>query len=134
MLVQISPKFLRPAFVTHCIILEPDPQTRRVLENALASLHWRVMHASSPVEVTSMLQGPWAVVLAIESGDPAALDLIREIRAVSPDIVVCALMDELSPHYDRQVEEAGANSIFAKPVSETEIVEALVAGFMRGRG
>ncbi len=118
----------------HCIILEPDPQTRRVLENALASLHWGVAHADSPEELTSRLPGPWAVVLAIESGDPAALDLIRELRGLSPDIVVCALMDELSPQYDQQVQEAGANSIFAKPVSETEIVEALVAGFMQGRG
>ncbi|MFT3724323.1 MAG: hypothetical protein QM773_12110 [Hyphomonadaceae bacterium] len=100
----------------------------------MASLHWGVTHASSSAEVTDKLHGPWAVVLAIESGDPAALDLIREIRGVSPDIVVCALMDELSPHYDRQVEEAGANSIFAKPVFETEIVEALVAGFMRRQG
>lgn len=76
------------------------------------------------------LPGPWAVMLAIESGDPAALDLIRDIRNRSSDVVICVLLDELSPHYDRQVAEAGASSLFAKPVGESEIVEALVAGFM----
>src|SRR5262245_29124063 len=116
MLVRVSPNFFRPVRVTHCIIFEPDPQTRHILERALASLHWGVAHANSPFELTTRLPGPWAIVMAIESGDPAALDLIREIRTASPDIVICALMDELSPHYDRQVEEAGANSIFAKPV------------------
>ena len=85
------------------------------------------------MDVISALPGPWAVVLAVESGDPSALDLIREIRNISPGIVICALLDELSPQYDGQISEAGANSLFAKPVGETEIVEALVAGFMSRR-
>jgi DNA-binding response OmpR family regulator len=119
--------------VTHCIIFEPDPSCRSILEDALASLHWSVRIAHSPEDMVAALPGPWAVLLAIESGDPSALDLIREIRGANPLIVICALLDELSPQYDRQVIDAGASSLFAKPVAETEIVEALVAGFVSRR-
>ncbi len=132
--LNLHPSLGRSAGVTHCIIFEPDPSCREVLANALASLYWTVRFADSGAEVISALPGPWAVVLAIESGDPGALDLIREIGSLSPSTVICALLDELSPQYDGQVEEAGARSLFAKPVAETEIVEALVAGFMARRG
>lgn len=120
--------------MTHCIIFEPDPSCRQVLTSALASLYWTARFADTAAGVMSALPGPWAVVLAIESGDPAALDMIREIRLLAPGVVICALLDELSPHYDRQVAKAGASSLFSKPVGETEIVEALVAGFMSRRG
>lgn len=118
----------------HCIILEPDLACRQILENALASLHWAVGMADTPAEIVSMLPGPWAVLLAIESGDPVALETVCDTRRAGPDTVICALLDEHSPDFDRQLAEAGADSIFAKPVTETEIVEAVVAGFMRHRG
>lgn len=120
--------------MAHCIIFEPDPACCKIVEDALASLHWSSARALFPEGIVACLPGPWAVMLAIESGDPAALDLLRRIREVAPDVVICALLDELSPHYDRQVAAAGANSVFAKPVSETEIMEALVKGFMLRRG
>jgi DNA-binding response OmpR family regulator len=115
--------------VTHCIIFEPDPLCRRMLESALASLYWTTRTANALADVAGMLPGPWAVLIAIESGDPAALEAIREIKALAPATVVCALLDEHSPDFDKQLAEAGANSVFAKPVAEPEIVAAVVTGF-----
>lgn len=119
--------------MTHCIILEPDPLCRRVLENALASLYWTVAIAETIPDVAMRLPGPWAVVLATESGDPETLEAVRAIREAAPNAVICVLVDELSPDFDRQIAQAGADTVFVKPVQETEIVEALVAGFMARR-
>lgn len=119
--------------MTHCIIFEPDPSCRQTLENALASLYWTLAIAKTLADVPCQLPGPWAVLLAIELGDPAALEAIRHVRDAGPDAVICVLVDEHSPDFDGQVGEAGADTIFAKPVQETEIVEALVTGFMARR-
>jgi DNA-binding response OmpR family regulator len=119
--------------VTHCIIFEPDPSCRETLEGALASLYWRSAHADSLSGVASHLPGPWAVLAAIEADDVIALEAIREMRAVAAGVVICALVDEHSPGFDAQLLEAGADTVFAKPVTETEIVEAVVAGFMARR-
>lgn len=119
--------------MTHCIIFEPDPSCRRILESALASLYWRVAIAETMPDVTASLPGPWAVLLATESGDPETLEAIRHMREAAPNAVICVLVDELSPDFDRQIAHAGADTVFVKPVQETEIVEALVTGFMARR-
>lgn len=121
------------AGVTHCIIFEPDPSCRQTLEGALASLYWRVAHVDALAGAIDKLPGPWAILATVESGDVGALDIICELRVAGPDVVICVLVDELSPPYDRQILEAGADTVFAKPVSETEIVEAVVAGFLARR-
>jgi len=120
--------------LTHGIIFEPDPEYRPLLERALASLYWTVATAESLAEVTDLLPGPWAAVLAVESGDVAALETIRELRKLAPATALCVLVDELSPDFDRQLHVAGVDAVFAKPVQEAEIVEALVSGFMARRG
>jgi DNA-binding response OmpR family regulator len=120
--------------VAHGIIYEPDLECRRVLQAALASLYWSVRLADSLDHVAGFLPGPWACVVAIESGDLAALETVRGLRSASPELAICALVDEASPDFDRQLAEAGADTVFAKPVHESEIVEALVAGFMARRG
>jgi DNA-binding response OmpR family regulator len=120
--------------LTHGIIFEPDLECRPLLESALASLYWSVALADSLEDVAKMLPGPWASVLAIESGDVVALDAIRGLRRIAPATVLCVLVDELSPEFDRQLHIAGVDAVFAKPVQEAEIVEALVAGFMARRG
>ena len=119
--------------MTHGIIFEPDPLCRQTLEAALASLYWSITTAETLAEVEGLLPGPWAALVAIESGDVAALEAIRNMREAAPGIVICALVDEHSPDFDRQLEAAGASTVFAKPVAETEIVQAVVAGFMARR-
>jgi DNA-binding response OmpR family regulator len=120
--------------LTHGIIFEPDPVYRPLLESALASLYWTVATANSLAEVADLLPGPWATVLAVESGDVDAIEAIRVLRKTAPSTAICVLVDEFSPDFDRQLHIAGVDSVFAKPVEEAEIVEALVAGFMARRG
>ena len=120
--------------MAHGIIFEPDPAWRPMLENALASLYWTVASADSLAEVAGFLPGPWAAVLAIESGDVGALEEIRFLREAAPGTVLCVLVDELAPDFDRQLHVAGVDAVFAKPVQVEEIVEALVEGFMTRRG
>ena len=120
--------------MTHGIIFEPDPGCRPLLESALASLYWSVTTADSLEDVAKLLPGPWATVLSIESGDVGALEQIRGLRRLAPATAICVLVDEFSPDFDRQLHIAGVDAVFAKPVQEAEIVEALVAGFMARRG
>ncbi len=120
--------------MTHGIIFEPDPACRPLIEAALASLYWSVETADSLEEVAKLLPGPWATVLSIESGDVGALEQIRSLRRLAPATAICVLVDELSPDFDRQLHIAGVDAVFAKPVEEAEIVEALVSGFMARRG
>lgn len=118
----------------HGIIFEPDPALRPLLERALASLYWTVAVANSLTEVADFLPGPWAAVVAVESGDIEALEEIRGLRRTAPGTVLCVLVDEHAPDFDRQLHVAGVDAVFAKPVQEKEIVEALVEGFMTRRG
>ncbi len=67
-----------------------------------------------------------AVLVAIESGDTAALEAVREIRGAALNADHLRAGGRHSPDFDTQVGEAGADTVFAKPVPETEIVEALV--------
>jgi DNA-binding response OmpR family regulator len=120
--------------LTHGIIFEPDPECRPLLERALASLYWSVISVNSLAEVANLLPGPWAAVLAVESGDVDAAEAIRKLRKAAPSTTLCVLVDELSPDFDRQLYVVGVDAVFAKPVEEREIVEALVAGFMSRRG
>jgi DNA-binding response OmpR family regulator len=120
--------------LTHGIIFEPDPNCRPLLESALASLYWTVGTVNSLAEVSDLLPGPWALILAVESGDLDAVETIRGLRKAAPATAICVLVDEHSPEFDRQLYVAGVDAVFAKPVEETEIVEALVAGFMARRG
>jgi DNA-binding response OmpR family regulator len=120
--------------LTHGIIFEPDHDCRPLLERALASLYWTVWTVNSLTEAADMLPGPWALILAIESGDFDAVETIRGLRKSAPGTAICVLVDELSPEFDRPVHIAGVDAVFAKPVEEREIVEALVAGFMARRG
>lgn len=120
--------------MTHGIIFEPDPAWRPLLESALASLYWTVATADSLEEVGDRLPAAWAAVLAVESGDLDAVETLRRLRKCAPTAALCVLVDELSPEFDRQLYVAGVDAVFAKPVQETEIVEALVAGFMARRG
>jgi DNA-binding response OmpR family regulator len=120
--------------LTHGIIFEPDPACRRILESALASLYWSVAIADSLTEVADLLPGSWAAVLAMESGDLASLEIVRGLRHATPGTAFCVLVDEHSPDFDRQLHIAGVDAVFAKPVQEKEIVEALVAGLMTRRG
>ena len=120
--------------MTHGIIFEPDPAWRPLLERALASLYWTVGNADSLAEVAGFLPGPWAAVLSVESGDVEALEDIRALRKTAPGTVLCVLVDEHAPDFDRQLHVAGVDAVFAKPVQEKEIVEALVEGFMTRRG
>lgn len=119
--------------MTHGVVFEPDPDCRPVIEAALASLYWSVRTADSLEEVATLLPGPWAAILAVESGDIAAVEAIRNLRKSAPSTAICVLVDEASPQFDRQLLAAGVDQVFAKPVQETEIVEALVAGFMARR-
>jgi DNA-binding response OmpR family regulator len=120
--------------LTHGVIFEPDPQCRPLIESALASLYWTVATADSLSEVAELVPGPWATVVAVESGDVQALEILRGLRKSAPATAICVLVDEFSPDFDHQLYVAGVDAVFAKPVQEAEIVEALVAGFMARRG
>ncbi len=117
----------------HAIILEPDPEILGMLDRVFAGLHWSSMTVPGLDEAAEKIAGSWAAVLSVESGDLHALDRIHTLHAIAPETVICVLVDELYPDFDRQLRGAGVDAIIAKPVKEREIVEALVSGFTTRR-
>ncbi len=77
---------------------EPDQQCRPVLGAALASLYWSVVTTDSLSEVATHLPGPWAMILAVESGRHRR-DRKRSATCASspPSTAICVLVDEASP-------------------------------------
>jgi hypothetical protein len=107
---------------SHCIVFEPDLACRRILESALANLYWTVAVVESLSDVKAGLPGPWATLLAIESGDPAAKSARSERRHLRP----------ARRHRPRPTGGMPGSSVSPNRCMK-EIVEALVAGFMARR-
>lgn len=118
----------------HAIFLEPDADYRALLDRVFGGLHWACSPIDSLEEAEARIPGAWAAVLSLESGDVASLDRLRALQRLSPETVICVLIDELYPDFDRQLRAAGVDAVICKPVQEREIVEALVAGFTARRG
>ncbi len=105
-----------------------------MLDRVFAGLHWSTLTVDVLAEAEPRISGAWAAVVSVESGDSDAIERLRGLHEVAPETVLCVLVDELYPDFDRELRAAGVDAVITKPVQEGEIVEALVSGFTARRG
>jgi diguanylate cyclase (GGDEF)-like protein len=119
------------------LAIEDHPPLRRVLEQRLSKIGYRMRMASSLAEArTHLSDGPLrAVLLDLMLQDGDGLDLCRELRqneatADLPVVVVSARCDAESLHEARQ---AGATAYVTKPIPFEKLLR-LLAGCSRHGG
>lgn len=104
-----------------------------MLERVFAGLHWSTVCIEALAEAPGRVPGAWAAVLCVESDDSTAFEHLQELHRISPETVICVLVEEFFPDFDRLLKTSGVDAVIAKPVQEAEIVEALVSGFTARR-
>jgi two-component system KDP operon response regulator KdpE len=111
-----------PAATLTILVVDDEPQIRRVVHNALADLGYDVREAASAAEGVDMAaaEAPALIILDLGLPDRDGLDVCRDLRAftAAPIIVLSAR------HSDREKErllDAGADDYVTKPFSTLEL-------------
>ncbi|HEY7407537.1 MAG TPA: response regulator [Gemmatimonadaceae bacterium] len=104
------------------LIIDDEPQIRRVVRNALAAEYTRVLDAASGTEGIDLAaaERPDLIVLDLGLPDKQGADVCREIRAWSgaPILVLSA---RHSDHEKVALLDAGADDYVTKPFSPIEL-------------
>ena len=116
------------------LVIDDEPQIRRVVRNALSSSHARVLEAASGREAIDLAaaERPALIVLDLGLPDTTGLAVCREIRSWSsaPIIVLSAR------HSDQEkiaLLDAGADDYITKPFSPSELQARVRAQLRRSR-
>jgi two-component system KDP operon response regulator KdpE len=120
--------------LTTVLVIDDEPQIRRVLRNALASESVRVLEGTSGSQGVDLAaaERPDLVILDLGLPDIQGIDVCREIRKWSdaPIIVLSAR------HADNEkvgLLDAGADDYITKPFSTTELKARVRAQLRRAR-
>jgi two-component system KDP operon response regulator KdpE len=117
------------------LVVENEPETRRLLQIVLAEAGYKVHLAASGEEALHKLGlvRPDAVVLALTLPDMNGLDLCQELREWSPApiLVVSATTDE---RIKVQAFDLGADDYITKPFAIAEFKARLRAAIRRASG
>lgn len=116
------------------LIIEDEPQIRRVVRNAVAEAELRVLEAGTGREGIDLAaaERPWLVVLDLGLPDMAGVSVCRELRkwAIMPIIVLSARHSESEKV---TLLEAGADDYVTKPFSPAELRARVHAQLRRAR-
>jgi two-component system KDP operon response regulator KdpE len=116
------------------LVIEDEPQIRRVVRHALADDGVRVLEAETGREGIDLAaaERPWLVVLDLGLPDTTGLTVCREIRkwAIMPIIVLSARHSEAEKV---ALLEAGADDYVTKPFSPAELRARVNAQLRRAR-
>lgn len=116
------------------LVIDDEPQIRRVVRNAMATENARVIEATNGKEAIDLAaaERPALIVLDLGLPDMSGLDVCREIRAwsLAPIIVLSAR------HSDQEkvaLLDAGADDYITKPFSPSELQARVRAQLRRAR-
>ena len=119
------------------LVVDDEPQIRRVVRNALDEMAERIVEASTGAEALDLAASgePTLVVLDLTLPDMDGLDLCRDLRAFSkaPLLVLSARQSDRDKV---ALLDAGADDYLVKPFSTAELqarVRALLRRSIRGR-
>lgn len=110
------------------LVVEDDPEVRNYLEMALDCQGYRVEAVEDGEEALARLDnhnGVSLVLLDILLPRKGGMEVLREIRAVHPDLPVIVLSGLSSPLTVVEAVKSGAADFLAKPVSHEELGEAI---------
>lgn len=107
---------------TTLLVIDDEPQIRRVLQHALSDAHTRVLEAATGragIDVAAAEQ-PAFIVLDLGLPDIAGIDICREIRRWS-DAPILVLSARHSDEEKVRLLDAGADDYVTKPFSTPEL-------------
>ena len=85
-----------------------------------------VVHASSDDVAAKVRQGQYDVVVCdLKMPHQSGLEVIRQIKAVTPDQVVILITGCIEEIIDQQAYAHGANAILRKPLDRDEVVRVI---------
>ena len=120
--------------VTTVLVIDDEPQIRRVVRNALAAEDTRVLEATSGTEGidTAASERPDLVILDLGLADVPGVTVCREIRKWS-DVPIIVLSARHADTEKVELLDAGADDYITKPFSTSELKARVRAQLRRAR-
>ena len=120
--------------VTTVLVIDDEPQIRRVVRNALAAEDTRVLEATSGTEGidTTAAERPDLVILDLGLADIPGKSVCREIRKWS-DVPIIVLSARHADTEKVELLDAGADDYITKPFSTSELKARVRAQLRRAR-
>jgi two-component system KDP operon response regulator KdpE len=114
------------------LIVDDEPQIRRVLRTTLSSQGYTVAEARTGDEALEQIRGqrPDLILLDVNMPGRSGLEVCREIRA-SSDIPIIMLTVRNSEHDKVQALDAGADDYVVKPFGSEELMARIRAALRR---
>ncbi|MDX2357800.1 response regulator transcription factor [Dietzia sp. PP-33] len=114
------------------LVVDDEPHIRRVLVGYLEADGFRVVEAGTAAQARDLVGSADLVLLDIGLPDGNGLDLLRDLRSVSPVYVI--LVTARAEEVDRLIGlEAGADDYVVKPFSPREVSARVRAVLRRAR-
>ncbi len=121
-----------PAARRRVLVVDDEPHIRRVLRGYLEADGFAVDEAGTAAQARELVGAADLVLLDIGLPDGNGLDLLRDLRAVSPVYVI--LVTARAEEVDRLIGlEAGADDYVVKPFSPREVTARVRAVLRRAR-
>jgi two-component system KDP operon response regulator KdpE len=116
------------------LVIDDEPQIRRVVKNALASEVSSVLEAGDGAEGLAMASSerPTLVVLDLGLPDMAGIDVCRSLRSWSAAPIV-VLSARHSDHEKASLLDSGADDYITKPFSNLEFAARIRANLRRAQ-
>lgn len=116
------------------LVIDDEPQIRRVVRNALAAEDTRVLEATTGTEGIDMTaaERPDLVILDLGLADVPGVDVCREIRKWS-DVPIIVLSARHADTQKVELLDAGADDYITKPFSTSELRARVRAQLRRAR-
>ena len=116
------------------LIIDDEPQIRRVVKNALANEVSTVLEASDGAEglAVATAERPTLVVLDLGLPDMAGIDVCRSLRSWSAAPIV-VLSARHSDHEKASLLDSGADDYITKPFSNVEFAARIRANLRRAQ-
>lgn len=120
--------------VTTVLVIDDEPQIRRVVRNALAAEDTRVLEATSGTEGIDIAaaERPDLVILDLGLADIPGVNVCREIRKWS-DVPIIVLSARHADTEKVELLDAGADDYITKPFSTSELRARVRAQLRRAR-
>ena len=117
------------------LVVDDDPLLLSALERDLRGRGFIVTSAATPAEAlrVARLQRPDCALLDLFIGQSSGIDLLRELKAELPELVVLLLSGHGAVQSAVDAFHGGAVDFLQKPIGGKQLVEALHAAQARGQ-
>jgi two-component system KDP operon response regulator KdpE len=114
------------------LVVEDEPDIRRILRVLLESENYRVVEAATAAraEIEARTHKPDLLILDLGLPDGSGIDVIRRIRAWSP-VPIVILSARAMEEQKVEALDAGADDYVTKPFSAGELLARIRAGLRR---